>query len=263
MYRALFLDWDDTLGDWSSSALAAQKDIYQKYHLQEFYSHFEDWFEAYHEHNTLLWEQYGRGEVTKEFLHRDRFIFPIVQALGGGEILMQSPRLIDLAERMGQDFLRLTNEYFHLLSDVADVVRELAEKYPLTIVSNGFVEVQYYKIQQSGLRDCFQHIVLSEEVGIQKPDARIFDEAIRLNNERIAQHNTHSDYIEAPLTKADVLMIGDGYSSDIQGAINAGIDQAWIVPNEDAFNDTTRPATYKIHRLNEVWNILTNNSLPD
>jgi FMN phosphatase YigB (HAD superfamily) len=111
-------------------------------------------------------------------------------------------------------------------------------------VTNGFVEVQYEKFDKSGLRDCFAHIVLSEEVGCQKPNPRIFEEALRMNG----------------LQAEDVVMIGDSWSSDIQGAINAGIDQIWIkkskeqgTKNQDTIVQT---ATYIVHNLSEVMGIL-------
>ncbi len=239
-YKAIFIDWDDTIGDFQGSARAAQRDIYERHHLSEFFRSYEDYWETYHEHNTMLWEQYGRGEVTKEFLQRDRFLWPICHAMGilppsippqGGRI---SP-LVQLADRMGEDFLAFTNHYFRVLDGAAELVRYLASKYPLTIVSNGFVEVQYYKVEHSGLKDCFQHIVLSEEVGIQKPQPGIFEVALSKNN----------------LRPEDVLMIGDSYGSDIMGAKNAGIDQLWICADADE-----REATYKVHRLAEIYDIV-------
>ena len=151
MYKAIFIDWDNTIGDWSSSELSAQHDIYEKYHLSEFYRTFQDWFDAYMVHNMELWDKYGRSEVTKEFLQRDRFLYPVIQTLGGSEVLARSPRFIQLADDMGEDFLQLTNHYFQLLPDTKEVVEQLAQICPLTVLSNGFSSVQYYKISHSGL----------------------------------------------------------------------------------------------------------------
>ena len=118
------------------------------------------------------------------------------------------------------------------------MVRKLAERYPLTIVSNGFIEVQYRKVELSGLRDCFQHIVLSEEVGAQKPNPKIYEEALRLNG----------------CQPEEVLMIGDSWTSDIQGAIHAGIDQLWV--QSGIVKDPNLPATYKVARLRDVLPLL-------
>ncbi|MBO7502409.1 MAG: YjjG family noncanonical pyrimidine nucleotidase [Paludibacteraceae bacterium] len=245
MYKAIFIDWDNTIGDWTSSEIAAQQDLYSKYHLQEFFPSFSEWYTTYDEHNTELWERYGKSEIPKDFLQLDRFLFPLVQALGGEERWGHSPQLVALAEAMGEEFLALTNHYFSLLPDVKPLVETLSSHFPLTIVSNGFGSVQYYKIRRSGLEECFRHVVLSEEVGVQKPNPAIFDYAIEVNNQTRLQQGLE------PLTKADVLMVGDSYTSDIQGAINAGIDQVWITPQAD-----DRPATYKIESLKELLLIL-------
>ena len=118
-------------------------------------------------------------------------------------------------------------------------MRYLAKKYPLTVVTNGFIEVQYEKFDKSGLRDCFAHIVLSEEVGCQKPSPRIFEEALRMNG----------------LSADDVLMIGDSWTSDIQGAINAGIDQLWIRKTSEPLS-AGQSATYIVKSLEEVMGIV-------
>ena len=245
-YRCLLIDWDDTIGDWSDAAYKAQQDLYDKYLLHRYCPSFNHWFTLYHEHNNQLWEQYGRNEITKQYLQLDRFLYPLMQATGE----VSSEKLTETAARMGNDFLTLTNKYFSLLPDAADTVRELARHYPLTIVSNGFVEVQYNKLNHSGLRDFFQHVILSEEAGYQKPDPRIFQLALQRNNEDFIRRG------EQPLTTADLLMIGDGYGSDIKGAIAAGIDQLWLCPDEDALADTLRPATYKEHSVSMILPLL-------
>jgi putative hydrolase of the HAD superfamily len=157
---------------------------------------------------------------------------------------VKGENLCVLAEQLSEDFLNMTTAHFSLLEGAEELVRYLAKKYPLTVVTNGFVEVQYEKFDKSGLRDCFAHIVLSEEVGCQKPNPRIFEEALRMNG----------------LQAEDVVMIGDSWSSDIQGAINAGIDQIWIkkskeqgTKNQDTIVQT---ATYIVHNLSEVMEVL-------
>lgn len=231
-YKALFLDWDDTIGDFSQAAHRSLQDIYTGYGLAEIYDSFEDYYATYTPHNIWLWEQYGLDKVTKDYLEFDRFFYP----------LMMAPRpypmskAAELAQQMCKEHLRHTTDYFQPIPGAVEVVRTLATKYPLTIVSNGFVEVQYKKINRSGLADCFKHVVLSEEVGCQKPNPRIYEIALEQNG----------------LRPDEVLMIGDSWTSDIQGAINAGIDQMWINPNVDE----NRKATYKVSCLKDVLPLL-------
>jgi putative hydrolase of the HAD superfamily len=114
----------------------------------------------------------------------------------------------------------------------------LHAKYPLTIVSNGFIEVQYKKLRSSGLEKYFSHVVLSEEAKALKPDKRIFEHALKLNN----------------ASAEETIMIGDSYDADIVGAQNAGIHQVWFNPNIET--DTDSSATYNIADLRKLYELL-------
>jgi len=232
-YKAILIDWDDTLGDWSNAAYLSQQELYEEHHLGEWFASFEDWFIPYEAHNNLLWEQYGRGEITKAFLKRDRFLYPMMQQLG----MATAPQaLIKLADTMTEEFLTKTNSHFRLLPDAKEVVQALADKYPLTVVSNGFKEVQYYKLEHSGLISYFRHILVSDEVGINKPQPGIFLRALELNG----------------VSTGEAVMIGDSYSSDIAGAKAAGIDQIYICGHPE----DERDATYKVTKLQDVLDLL-------
>lgn len=224
-YKAIFLDWDDTIGDWRGAEHKALQDIYARYQLDTLYPRFEDYLNAYKPYNLELWTLYGQGKVTKERLHFNRFYRPIEGLPVTGE------RLQEMAHEMGAEFLRLTNKYFSVLPGADEVVRELAKRYPLSIISNGFKEVQYYKFAHSGLADCFAHTIISEEVGINKPQPEIFKIALEMNG----------------VSADEAIMIGDSYSSDIQGAKNVGIDQIWLHEGE-----TDETATYIVPRLTDV-----------
>ena len=240
-YKAVFIDWDDTIGDFVGAAKLALQDMYEKYNLSEYFASFEEFFLLYKPHNIELWDKYGKDLVTKEYLSFDRFFFPLMHGsrVKGEKGKVKGENLCVLAEQLSEDFLNMTTARFSLLEGAEELVRYLAKKYPLTVVTNGFVEVQYEKFDKSGLRDCFAHIVLSEEVGCQKPNPRIFEEALRMNG----------------LQAEDVVMIGDSWNSDIQGAINAGIDQIWIRKSKDPI-PVEQSATYYMNTLDEIMDIL-------
>ena len=240
-YKAVFIDWDDTIGDFVGAAKLALQEMYEKYNLNDYFASFEEFFLLYKPHNLELWDKYGKDLVTKEYLSFDRFFFPLMHGskVKGEKGKVKGENLCVLAEQLSEDFLNMTTARFSLLEGAEELVRYLAKKYPLTVVTNGFVEVQYEKFDKSGLRDCFSHIVLSEEVGCQKPNPRIFEEALRMNG----------------LQAEDVVMIGDSWNSDIQGAINAGIDQIWIRKSKDPLPEG-QSATYLVQSLSEVMEIL-------
>jgi FMN phosphatase YigB (HAD superfamily) len=88
----------------------------------------------------------------------------------------------------------------------------LAARVPLGVVSNGFVDIQYRKLEALGIRNLFSSIVLSDELGIRKPDVRIFQEAMR--------------QIGKP--PRECLYVGDSYKYDIAGAAAAGMQTCWF-----------------------------------
>ena len=241
-YKAVLIDWDDTIGDFIGAAKLALQEMYDKYHLSDYFASHEEFVSLYKPHNIELWDKYGKDLVTKAFLRVDRFLWPLLHGSKVGErqeAKGERQDLTALAEQMSEDFLHLTTAHFSLLEGAEALVRYLAEKYPLTVVTNGFVEVQYEKFDRSGLRDCFTHIVLSEEVGCQKPNPRIYEKALRMNG----------------VSAEEAVMIGDSWNSDIQGAINAGIDQIWIRKSQDPLPNG-QSATYIVKSLAEVMEIL-------
>ena len=232
-YKAIFLDWDDTIGDFRQAAARSLKDLFLKYNIGNYYPDFQTFYSVFNPHNRWLWEQYGEKKVTKDYLEFDRFFYPLMMAA------MPLEDATRLAPLMAKEHLAHTTEYFSLLPDADTVVRTLARRYPLVIVSNGFAEVQYPKIDLSGLRECFTDVVLSEEVGCPKPDARIYEIALQRGG----------------WMPNEVVMIGDTWYSDIQGAINAGIEQIWV-QDDLAGQDPQLPATYKVAKLKDCLTLL-------
>jgi putative hydrolase of the HAD superfamily len=107
------------------------------------------------------------------------------------------------------------------MSGARAVVSRLRRKYLTGVVSNGFPDVQYTKLETIGLIKEFSCIVLSEEIGIRKPDPRIFKHAASLLN----------------VEPGECLYVGDSYTNDVVGAKNAGMRTCWF--NRDAREPTT------------------------
>ena len=87
--------------------------------------------------------------------------------------------------------------------------------YQLHIITNGFQEVQFVKLENCGLRAFFDVIVCSEFIGKNKPDPAIFKYALNQAN-----------------AKAEAsVMIGDDYHVDVAGALRAGMQAIWFDPS--------------------------------
>jgi putative hydrolase of the HAD superfamily len=111
------------------------------------------------------------------------------------------------------------------------------KNYPIHLITNGFEQTQYLKMKHSGIKDYFIHIVTSESTGCLKPGRDIFDFALQ----------------KAQCRAAEALMIGDTLEVDIEGALNAGIDQVYYNPAKPAKH--IKP-TYVINSLSELRSIL-------
>ena len=89
----------------------------------------------------------------------------------------------------------------------------------------------------SGLSPFFVHNINSEDVGVRKPDPKIFHYAFKLAN----------------TSAGESLMIGDDWDADILGARNVGMDQVFLKLNQQRHN--VHP-TFTIENLVELKNIL-------
>ena len=229
-YTTVFIDLDDTLWDFHANAKSSLQEIYEERNLGQYFDSFNQYFNFYAKRNLELWEMYGKGTISKEALSLERFQHPLIQ-VGIDNAL--------LAKEIGEQYLGLLPTRTMLVPYAKELLDYLFPKYPLTIVSNGFVEVQYKKLKSCHIEQYFAHIVLSEAAEALKPDKRIFEYALRLNN----------------ATASETIMIGDSYEADIKGAQNAGIDQIYYNPNQK-LEDKEKQANYQIKSLKEILYIL-------
>ena len=125
-YKAIFIDWDDTIGDFINAAHCSLQDMFTNHYLDAHFLDFQTFYNIYHTHNISLWERYGRDEVTKEYLSFDRFFYPLMMA----PVPYSLADAIALAPVLGAEHLEHTTTYFRLLPDAEEVVRKLAERYP-------------------------------------------------------------------------------------------------------------------------------------
>ena len=205
----LLIDLDDTLWDFRRNSKIAMQEIYNDYELNQYYDSFESFYDIYMVKNHQLWEQYAKGEITKDYLSLERFLYPL-RVVGNEDV--------ELAKKLGKDFLYRTTMQTNLVDGAIETLEYLkAQGYILSIISNGFVEVQYTKLRRSGLIPYFANVFLSEEIGYQKPDIRFFQAVLdRLN-----------------ASPSECLVIGDNFQTDIQGAQNANIRAVFYKNNAD------------------------------
>ena len=228
-YESLFFDLDDTLWDTYHNNKECLEEVYTDYAFGRYYASFEAFFNVYWSNNNKLWEQYRNHEIDKQTLTVERFR-PVLQPLGMDDL----PTVM----RINEDFLQRCSRKTRLVSGAIELLDYLRPSYRLYILSNGFREVQYQKLANSGLAPYFDQMILSEDAGIQKPHKGIFDYALTKTGSQ----------------RASTLMIGDSWDADIIGAHNADIDQLWFNPYQWQTGDFT--PTYTVHSLAEIKRIL-------
>ncbi len=198
----VWIDLDDTLVDFHANSNAALLRCYREWGLERLFHSEQAWLDAYHTHNDALWQLYNVGGITQEVLRMERFRRPLVEA-GMPE---------DEARKACADLDPVYLDYLArgkvVIPGAHDVLRDLRAKgYKTGILSNGFNGVQQLKVKSAGMEDLIDLIVLSDEIGVNKPDTRLYAYAM----ERAAD-----------IDPAHHILIGDNPATDIAGALAAG-----------------------------------------
>ena len=94
-----------------------------------------------------------------------------------------------------------------LFEDARPALEFLASRFPLVSVSNGNAD-----LERVGLARFFRAAISAREFGVGKPDPRIF----------------HAAAGAVDLTPEDLLHVGDDATLDALGALNAGMQAAWV-----------------------------------
>jgi YjjG family noncanonical pyrimidine nucleotidase len=200
-YKAVFFDADDTLFDYPAAERAALLACRDKFAIAIEAGPF---IAAYRRHNHDVWREFERGETDQATLRVERFRRLAAELAISGLPL----------ERVSSFYLDTLAAQSQLLPGALDLVRGLAGEYPLALVTNGIASVQNKRFAASPITPYFKAIVISEEVGIAKPDPRIFRPALE----------------KLGVAAADVLYVGDSVTSDMAAARNAGMDFCWLNP---------------------------------
>lgn len=164
---------------------------------------FETFYTEYKSINDYLWTQYREGKIDKHYLSLNRFYFTI-RNMGIDDV--------ELAESLSSEYITKTSSQIILFPHVIETLEYLKGKYLMHVITNGFEEVQYRKLECSGIRKYFDHVITSEAAKAQKPSPLIFNFALEKTGALVGES----------------IMIGDDPEVDLIGACNAGMDQMFV-----------------------------------
>lgn len=224
-YEIILFDVDDTLFNFGMSEEKALHNTFMKFGLP---TGLADYWASYREISKVLWGDLEQGQITLQELAVERF-----------KRLIHMHQLEIDAGELSNVYLEKLGKETHLIEGAVELCERLAD-YRLAVITNGFTAVQTARIENSPLHNTFEHIIMSEEAGAQKPDTKIFD------------------YVFSKLQitdKSKVLIVGDSLTSDIQGGTNYGIDTCWFNPHTTENKLAIKP-TFEIQNLMELVEIV-------
>jgi putative hydrolase of the HAD superfamily len=229
IYRHVFFDLDHTIWDFDKNAEETLQELYAIYRLNEIGLPSAALFiETYTRNNHQLWAEYHTGKITKTQLRETRFKRTFME-------LGLHPDVLPIA--FEDDYVKLCPTKTNLFPHAHETLQYLQSKYNLHLISNGFKEASELKIGNTNIGDYFDNVIISEIIGINKPDPAIFQHALDL----------------AGAQKHESIMIGDSLEADVYGALNFGMDAIYFNPFK-----ALKPADVplQVNNLKELMSIL-------
>lgn len=229
-YTSIFFDADDTILDFRRSATMALRQTLEENELPIT----GESLEIYHRINQDVWQAFERKEITAPELRLQRFE-RFLDAIGE----YREPHLLS------RRYLELLSRSSIFIEGAKDVLDELKGRgFRLVLITNGLKEVQRPRFANARMETWFDAIVISDEIGVAKPDKRFFDHAF----EEAGQPGIDES-----------LVVGDSLQSDIQGGNNYGVDTAWFNPHSKENLSGHRPK-FEINNYRQLMNLIFGNS---
>lgn len=223
-YNTLLFDVDDTILDFKAAELQGLSKLFGNHG----YELSDELLNSYQTLNQQLWKDYEENKRTREEVLNTRF----------GLFFEQLGKKVDSAA-VEKEYRQYLNQGAQRLGNSLEIIADLSDKANLYVVTNGVAKTQYQRLEAASLLPYFKGIFVSETIGHQKPRVEFFEHVFR-----------HIPQVDLSKT----VIIGDSLSSDIQGGINAGIDNIWLNPHGQN-SDKIQP-TYMIQTLDELYEIL-------
>ncbi|MCD4795836.1 MAG: YjjG family noncanonical pyrimidine nucleotidase [Candidatus Cloacimonetes bacterium] len=223
-YKLILFDADGTLFDYKKAEEDAFLKTFSRFNVNQ---NIEAFHRKYQKINLAIWKEFEEKKITSKKLRVERF----------RRLFLQEKLSLD-PEEISPVYLKYLSRGTHLLDGAEDIVKYFYGKCEIALATNGLSDVQYPRIQNSGLAKYFKHIFISEEIGFPKPDRKYF--------EHIFQKLTFRD---------SSIIVGDNLYSDIKGGSDFGIDTCWFNSGK-RINESGVIPTFEISDLVELKKII-------
>ena len=153
--------------------------------------------------------------------------------------LEKSMNAFKIDKSMKNELLNLY-KVLNTFPEVKDVLNKLKEKnYKLAILSNGTPALLNELVKSNNLDNIFDDIFSIEEVGIYKPDAKVYDMPIK----------------KYKIQKEEFVFLSAN-TRDISGGGNYGYSSIWVNRNNSIFDNLDYKPKEEVKNLNQLLDIL-------
>ena len=206
----LFFDLDHTLWDFERNSKLTFQKIFSELKINIPLEHF---IKNYRPINLSMWKKYRKNIISQKELR-------YVRLKKTFESLNKTiePKIINDISKLYIDYL---SSYPHLFPGTINVLNELSDRYNLHIITNGFKNIQYKKLESSGIVKFFKNVFTSEDFGYKKPHPLIFKKALEITD----------------TSPNSAIMIGDNLEVDILGSMQQGMQAIHFNSNNDPLHN--------------------------
>ncbi|WP_394175803.1 HAD family hydrolase [Guptibacillus hwajinpoensis] len=204
---------------------------------------------------AFIHNQYERHVHVFEGIEKDEYCKRFIDLDNNGytwkdrvyQQLVNEYRLHLSADELLEDYISTFQNHCIAFEGMINVLHFLNQQGCLLgLISNGRTQFQLSNVRALGIEELFDTILISEELGVKKPDSEIYFQALnRLN-----------------VTPHEAVYIGDHLENDIEGAEKIGMRTIWKrndqIGNEEIISITKLA---QIPPILDMWTLHDNQNL--
>ncbi|MFC5653378.1 HAD family hydrolase [Paenibacillus solisilvae] len=234
--KLVLFDVDDTLYDFERNWQLTVESVFQSHPLTSGYEQ-KRICSLFNRYSEMHWSKTVCGELTFQQYRRLRLQETLEQF---GETLLD-----EAFDSFTQAFIETSLSQMQADVKVRAVLQRITEQYAVGIITNGANDTAREKLARLGLSEFFplNTVIVSSDVGVGKPDPAIFDLTLKQIGYRAEE----------------TVFVGDSWSADIVGALNAGLHAIWFNPKGVEPLTTHEPLAI-IKHLSELEHVLKDES---